>query len=134
MDNIDDINKQNTKINNKRKFSEFERWIYKTYGTKPESTPYEIKDVLKSLKYKITPKAFEFIREKNVSFLIMEYLPGESLRKKIIESRGDFSNQFIKDTIIKIAKHIKKMHEQIQILEEQVKTLEENKMKRKGKR
>ncbi len=62
-------------------------------------------------KYKITPKAFEFIREKNVSFLIMEYLPGESLRKKIIESRGDFSNQFIKDTIIKIAKHIKKMHD-----------------------
>ncbi len=62
-------------------------------------------------KYKITPKAFEIIREKNVSFLIMEYLPGESLRKKIIEGRGDFSNQFIKDTIIKIAKHIKKMHD-----------------------
>lgn len=62
-------------------------------------------------KYKITPKAFEIIREENVSFLIMEYLPGESLRKKIIEGGEDFSNQFIKGTIIKIAKHIKKMHD-----------------------
>lgn len=62
-------------------------------------------------KHKITPKAFEIIKEKNVSFLVMEYLPGESLRKKIIESQRDFSNQFIKDTIIKIAKHIRKMHD-----------------------
>jgi len=62
-------------------------------------------------KYKITPKAFEIIKEKNVSFLAMEYLEGESLRKKIIENQGPFLNQFIRDTIIKIAKHIKKMHD-----------------------
>ena len=40
------------------------------------------------------------------------------LTKKIIEGGEDFSNQFIKDTIIKVAKHIKKcMTKQMYFLE-----------------